>query len=65
MARDEGAASPCGAEADRVGQSSAPRVRIALSDWPQYRFAFHDKEEVGPVMLSEIARHTGLRPDDL
>jgi hypothetical protein len=33
--------------------------------WPQYRFAFHDKEELGPVMLAEIARHTGLRPEDL
>jgi predicted RNA binding protein YcfA (HicA-like mRNA interferase family) len=33
--------------------------------WPQYRFAFHDKEELGPVILKEIASHTGLRPEDL
>ncbi len=28
-------------------------------------FAFHDGEEIGPRMLARIARHTGLRPDDL
>jgi len=32
---------------------------------PQYRFAYHDKEELGPVILAEIAKHTGLRPEDL
>jgi hypothetical protein len=33
--------------------------------WPQYRFAWHDKEEIGGVMLAEIAKNTGLRPEDL
>jgi len=28
-------------------------------------FAFHDDEEIGPKMLARIARHTGLRPEDL
>ncbi len=28
-------------------------------------FAFQDGEEIGPRMLSRIARHTGLRPEDL
>ena len=28
-------------------------------------FAFHDKEEIGPRMLARIAKHTGLKPDDL
>jgi predicted RNA binding protein YcfA (HicA-like mRNA interferase family) len=28
-------------------------------------FAFHDDEELGPKMLSRIAKHTGLRLDDL
>lgn len=28
-------------------------------------FAFHDGDEVGPKMLARIAKHTGLRPDDL
>ena len=30
-----------------------------------YTFAFHDREEIGPRMLSRIAKHTGLTPDDL
>jgi predicted RNA binding protein YcfA (HicA-like mRNA interferase family) len=33
--------------------------------WPDYVFAFHDDEEIGPVMLARIARRTGLRPEDL
>jgi hypothetical protein len=28
-------------------------------------FAFHDDEELGPVMLARIAKRTGLKPDDL
>lgn len=28
-------------------------------------FAFHDRDEVGPRMLARIAKHTGLRPEDL
>ncbi|MFO8056485.1 MAG: type II toxin-antitoxin system HicA family toxin [bacterium] len=33
--------------------------------WPDYVFAFHDNEEIGPRMLARIAKHTGLRPEDL
>lgn len=33
--------------------------------WPNYVFAFHDGDEIGPKMLSRIAKHTGLTPDDL
>src|SRR6478672_5335313 len=32
--------------------------------WPNYVFAFHENEEIGPKMLSRIARHTGLTPED-
>ena len=32
---------------------------------PDFVFAFHDGEEIGPRMLSRIARHTGLKPEDL
>jgi hypothetical protein len=28
-------------------------------------FAFHDDEELGPVMLARIAKRTGLKPDDI
>ena len=33
--------------------------------WPDYVFAFHDREEIGPKMLARVSRHTGLRPEDL
>jgi len=32
---------------------------------PDFVFAFHDTEEIGPRMLARIAKHTGLKPDDL
>lgn len=38
---------------------------LARNGWPDYVFAFHDGEEIGPRMLSRIAKHTGLTPDDL
>ena len=33
--------------------------------WPDYEFAFHDSAELGRKILSRIAKHTGLRPEDL
>ena len=45
-------------------QSGAHRT-LARKDWPDFVFAFHDDEEVGPRMLARIAKHTGLRPEDL
>ena len=33
--------------------------------WPNYVFAFHDYDEIGPVMLSRIAKQTGLTPENL
>ncbi|HEX9721641.1 MAG TPA: type II toxin-antitoxin system HicA family toxin [Candidatus Paceibacterota bacterium] len=32
---------------------------------PDYTFAFHEREEIGPRMLARIAKHTGLTPEDL
>jgi predicted RNA binding protein YcfA (HicA-like mRNA interferase family) len=49
----------------RVVRTSGSHRTLRSDDWPQYRFAYHDKEELGPVILSEIAKHTGLRPEDL
>jgi predicted RNA binding protein YcfA (HicA-like mRNA interferase family) len=38
---------------------------LARAGWPDFVFAFHDDEEIGPRMLARIAKHTGLRPGDL
>jgi predicted RNA binding protein YcfA (HicA-like mRNA interferase family) len=33
--------------------------------WPDFVFAFHDDEEIGPRMIARIAKRTGLAPGDL
>jgi predicted RNA binding protein YcfA (HicA-like mRNA interferase family) len=33
--------------------------------WPDFVFAFHDSEEIGPRMMARIAKKTGLAPSDL
>ena len=38
---------------------------LSREGWPDYVFAFHDSEEIGPRMMARVARHTGLRPEDL
>lgn len=45
-------------------QKSSHRT-LSRAGWPDYTFAFHDSEEIGPRMLARIAKHTGLTPDDL
>jgi predicted RNA binding protein YcfA (HicA-like mRNA interferase family) len=45
-------------------QSGSHRT-LARDGWPDFVFAFHDGEEIGPKMLAHIAKHTGLRPGDL
>lgn len=39
--------------------------KLQRSGWPNYTFAFHDSDEIGPVALARIAKDTGLRPEDL
>jgi predicted RNA binding protein YcfA (HicA-like mRNA interferase family) len=38
---------------------------LSRHGWPDFVFAFHDREEIGPRMLARIAKLTGLRPEDL
>jgi predicted RNA binding protein YcfA (HicA-like mRNA interferase family) len=45
-------------------QAGSHRV-LSRAGWPDYVFAFHDDEDIGPRMLSRIAKHTGLEPEDL
>ena len=33
--------------------------------WPDYVFAFHERDEIGPRMLARIGKRTGLTPSDL
>ena len=45
-------------------QTGSHRV-LSRPDWPDLIFAFHDRDEIGPRMLARIAKHSGLRPEDL
>lgn len=47
-----------------IRQRGSHRV-LAKAKHPNFIFAFHDRDEIGPKMLARIARHTGLRPKDL
>ena len=45
-------------------QTGSHRI-LARTGWPDVVFAFHDRDEIGPRMLARIAKHTGLRREDL
>ncbi len=38
---------------------------LARAGWPNFVFAFHEREEIGPKMLARISKKTGLRPEDI
>lgn len=48
-----------------IKRESGSHRTLARPGWPDYVFAFHDSEEIGPRMLARIAKHTGLQPTDL
>ena len=48
-----------------IKRESSSHKTLSRAGWPDYVFAFHDGDEIGPRMLARIARHTGLRPEDL
>jgi len=49
----------------QVKRQSGSHKTLSRDGWPDFVFAFHDGDEVGPKMLARIAKHTGLAPDDL
>lgn len=48
-----------------IKRQSGSHATLARDGWPDYVWAFHDGEEIGPRMLARIAKHTGLQPEDL
>ena len=49
----------------RVKRQSGSHKLLTREGWPDYEFSFHDSAELGRRILSRIARHTGLQPEDL
>lgn len=46
-------------------QSGTSHKILFRPGWPDFVFAFHDHDEIGPKMLARIAKRTGLTSDDL
>ena len=38
---------------------------LVRSGWPNYVWAFHATDEIGPRMLARIVKKPGLMPEDL
>jgi len=49
----------------RVKRQTGSHKTLAREAWPDFVFAFHDGDEIGPRMLTRIAKHTGLTAEDL
>ena len=49
----------------RIKRQSGSHSTLPREGLPDFVFAFHDGEEIGPRMLSRIAKRTGLRPEHL
>ena len=49
----------------QVKRQTGSHRMLSREGWPDFVFAFHDGEEIGPKMLARIAKHTGLRPENL
>ena len=48
-----------------VAWQNGSHRRLKRTGWPDYTFAFHDRDEIGPSLVAQIAKKTGLNPDDL
>jgi predicted RNA binding protein YcfA (HicA-like mRNA interferase family) len=46
-------------------QSGTSHRVLHRVDWPDFVFAFHDHDEIGPRMLARISKRTGLTARDL
>jgi predicted RNA binding protein YcfA (HicA-like mRNA interferase family) len=49
----------------RIKRQSGSHRTLERAGWPDFVFAFHDNDEIGPHMLARIAKRTGLRAEDL
>jgi predicted RNA binding protein YcfA (HicA-like mRNA interferase family) len=49
----------------RVKRQSGSHKVLERAGWADYVFAFHDGDEIGPGVVAQIAKKTGLQPEDL
>jgi predicted RNA binding protein YcfA (HicA-like mRNA interferase family) len=48
-----------------VKRQSRSHRTLSRRERPDNAFAFHEGDQIGPRMLTRLAKHTGLEPDDL
>jgi predicted RNA binding protein YcfA (HicA-like mRNA interferase family) len=48
-----------------IKRQTGSHKTMSRQGWPDVVFAFHDGDEIGPKMLTRIAKSTGLSLDDL
>ena len=48
-----------------VKRQTGSHRTLSKDGWKDVVFAFHDGDEIGPKMLTRIAKSTGLTPSDL
>ena len=48
-----------------IKRQSGSHRTLAKQGHVDFVFSFHDSIEIGPKMLSRIAKHTGLKPSDI
>jgi predicted RNA binding protein YcfA (HicA-like mRNA interferase family) len=49
----------------QIKRQTSSHKTLMRDGYPDYVFAFHDGEEIGPKMLARVAKYTGLKPSDL
>jgi predicted RNA binding protein YcfA (HicA-like mRNA interferase family) len=49
----------------QIKRQSGSHRTLSRQGWLDFVFAFHDRDEIGPRVLARIAKHTGLRPEEL
>ena len=55
-----------GWEHDPSHSKGSSHIQLRHKDHAEeYTWAFHDSDEIGPVILARIAKKTGLKPSDL
>jgi predicted RNA binding protein YcfA (HicA-like mRNA interferase family) len=48
-----------------VNRQTGSHLVLSRPGWPDLVFAFHDGDEIGPRMLARVAKHSGLKPENL
>ena len=49
----------------QIKRQSGSHRTLQREGWADVTFPFHDGVEIGPRMLSRVAKHTGLCPEDM